>query len=390
MTAAARRWWFLAVSVVAGGTLVAASPAEARDLVGRLAPVLVFVAAMSIVVNIAADAGAFEAVAAGMQRFTWRGLSASAATWTQVVVLAMVSTVFLSLDTTAIMVTPLAVALARRSGVGMAAVGFAVVWIANIASLLLPVSNLTNLLAVSGGTFAGTGAYLSVMWRPALVASAVVLVASWIVYRWSERRRPAVETARRQPVAFTGDGPRLRVSLIVLGCLLPLLVSPIPYWLTAIIGALVLLGVTSREKLRAAAVTLIPWRSLLFVVALSSSAAALHALGAMDWMARLFSDGRQSAGGLLILGGVGAGLSNVINNIPAFLALDTVVDGTTRMAALLVGVNVGSIVTPWASLATLLWHDQLRRSGVDVPWRRYILAGAVLMPIAVILPILAI
>lgn len=365
------------------------SPDDARSLLDRLTPVLVFVAAMSVVVNTAADAGAFDAVATGLQRIALPRLSAPAATWVRVVVLAVVSTAFLSLDTTAIMVTPLAVAVARRAGVGVGAIGLAVVWIANIASLLLPVSNLTNLLAVSGEAFAGTGDYLSVMWRPALVATATAVLASWIVYRSSARRSHGSGIGHDD--AATGDrDPRLRVSLVVLGCMLPLLVSPIPYWSTAVGGAFVLVIVSLRGGAPRVSLSSIPWRSLMFVVALSSTAAVLHSLGAMDWSARMLSGSDESTGGLLLAGGTGALLSNLINNIPAFLALETAVDGHAGTAALLIGVNAGPIVTPWASLATLLWHDQLRRNGVDVPWRRYILAGCMVMPIAVIAPILAV
>ncbi|QRY63034.1 arsenic transporter [Gordonia sp. PDNC005] len=389
MTAASGRWWLVGASVVAGGVLVAVSPDEARSLLERLTPVLVFVAAMSIVVNTAADAGAFDAIAAGLRRIALPRLSAPAATWVRVVVLALVSTVFLSLDTTAIMVTPLAVALARRAGVGIAAIGLAVVWIANIASLLLPVSNLTNLLAVSGEEFVGTGDYLSVMWRPALVATATAVLASWIVYRSSARKPDAAEV-EHDNVAVGDRDPRLRTSLVVLGCMLPLLVSPIPYWLTASVGALVLVVVSLRDGVPRVSHSSIPWHSLFFVVALSSAAAVLHSLGATDWLARMLSGSDESTGGLLFVGGVGALLSNLINNIPAFLALEAAVDGHAGTAALLIGVNVGPIIAPWASLATLLWHDQLRRSGVDVPWRRYILAGCILMPFAVIAPIFAI
>ena len=37
-----------------------------------------------------------------------------------------------------------------------------------------------------------------------------------------------------------------------------------------------------------------------------------------------------------------------------------------RLMALLVGVNVGPLVTPWASLATLLWAQRCRTAGVVI------------------------
>jgi Na+/H+ antiporter NhaD/arsenite permease-like protein len=33
-------------------------------------------------------------------------------------------------------------------------------------------------------------------------------------------------------------------------------------------------------------------------------------------------------------------------------------------------------LTPWASLATLLWFESCRRHGVKVPMRRFLLTGA--------------
>jgi len=49
----------------------------------------------------------------------------------------------------------------------------------------------------------------------------------------------------------------------------------------------------------------------------------------------------------------------------------------------LIGVNAGVLVTPWASLATLLWHQRLRRLDVEVSWSRYALLGVVVAPITV-------
>ncbi|WP_367881628.1 hypothetical protein [Corynebacterium sp. P3-F1] len=45
------------------------------------------------------------------------------------------------------------------------------------------------------------------------------------------------------------------------------------------------------------------------------------------------------------------------------------------------------MVTPWASLATLLWHDQLRRAGVQIPWKDVVRRGALLAPFAVAVPL---
>lgn len=398
MTPVRRRLVPLIAALAAVGGLVILSPAQAGALALRLAPVLLFVAAMSVVVNLAAAAGAFDAVAEWARRRSWGGTSAQTAAWCQIVVLALISTVFLSLDTTAILVTPLAIALAYRAGVSLWAAALAVIWIANIGSLLLPVSNLTNLLAAGSGVFDGPSAYLTAAWQPALVAAGVAVAASWIAYRWSSRRRADTEVVATAPdPAPTVIDRRLRASLITLGVLLPLLATPFPYWISATVAATVLVvislradraGATQRPAIRWA--TLIPWSSLAFVTVLSAVAAIAHTAGALDAIAGALNSRQDSTTGLLAIAGIGAATSNVVNNIPAFLALENGVDTAGGMLALLVGVNAGPIISPWASLATLLWHDQLRRSGATVSWRSFIAAGCVLAPIAVVLPVLVI
>lgn len=58
----------------------------------------------------------------------------------------------------------------------------------------------------------------------------------------------------------------------------------------------------------------------------------------------------------------------MVNNLPAYIALESVTaDSPQRLMALLVGVNVAPLVTPWASLATLLWAQRCRARGVRIP-----------------------
>ncbi len=70
-----------------------------------------------------------------------------------------------------------------------------------------------------------------------------------------------------------------------------------------------------------------------------------------------------------------------MNNLPAYLALEpAAMREPARMIALLIGVNCGALVTPWASLATLRWHSRLTALGVDMPWRRFMLLGVIVAP----------
>ena len=92
---------------------------------------------------------------------------------------------------------------------------------------------------------------------------------------------------------------------------------------------------------------------------------------------------------LLRLAGAGLLGANAIDNLPAYLALEPVASTPVRMVALLIGVNAGPLITPWASLATLLWHERLSSLGVEISWRRYLLLGLIVAPVTVVLATLA-
>uniref|UniRef100_UPI002458CE18 ArsB/NhaD family transporter n=1 Tax=Nocardia abscessus TaxID=120957 RepID=UPI002458CE18 len=80
----------------------------------------------------------------------------------------------------------------------------------------------------------------------------------------------------------------------------------------------------------------------------------------------------------------GAGLSNIANNLPAYTAGEAVIPAQNgdQLLALLIGTNVGPIVTPWGSLATLLCLEFCRSHDVRVPMTRFVLTGFVLAMIA--------
>jgi arsenical pump membrane protein len=68
----------------------------------------------------------------------------------------------------------------------------------------------------------------------------------------------------------------------------------------------------------------------------------------------------------------------VANNLPAYLALESVTDNDPqRLMALLIGVNAGPLVTIWASLATILWRERCRRAGIAISMWRFAWQGAV-------------
>jgi len=79
-----------------------------------------------------------------------------------------------------------------------------------------------------------------------------------------------------------------------------------------------------------------------------------------------------------------AGLSNLVNNLPAGLlagqALAAGPSGPKLAGAVLIGVDLGPNLSITGSLATLLWLTALRRHGLSVSAWRFLRLGAVVMP----------
>jgi arsenical pump membrane protein len=176
------------------------------------------------------------------------------------------------------------------------------------------------------------------------------------------------------------------VAAIVVIVMIPLLVSGIEPWIPSTVAAVVLAAFFAWRSPDALRLSLVPWQLVVFAAGLFLAVGALEALGSRALIVALTGEG-GGLGDLWRLSGVGLVAANVVNNLPAYLALESAAGTPERLAALLVGVNAGPLITPWASLATLLWHQRLRSVGVEVPWRRYVLLGLVAAPLTVLVAV---
>lgn len=363
----------LAVGAVA--VLTGALPVDAvLTIADEVWPILAFVAAITIVAELAAKAGLFDVSAYFLTRVA-RGRTV--VLWLLVVALAVTVTTFLSLDTTAVLLTPVVIGMARAHRLNPLPFVLTTVWLANTASLVLPVSNLTNLLAASRIGDGSPAAFLALLGPSAAVSIVVSTVLLFLLHRRELRGHhpPAAPPTVSDPV-------QLRITAIVVIALLPLLTSGIPPWMPAALAAAILVGVFVWRSPRAVRISLVPWPLLIFACGLFMAVAALEAAGSRGILTAFAGEG-GSLTDLLRLAGSGALASNVGNNLPAFLALQPLGDSPERLAALLVGVNAGPLITPWASLATLLWYSRIHAAGVEFSWRRFVLFGLVAVPLTV-------
>src|SRR5215211_706164 len=118
---------------------------EAQAVVTRIAELLAFLASVIVLAELTAEAEVFDVIAAWVAAV---GRGSYVALFLLCVGFASLTTITLNLDTTAVLLTPVMLALAVKVGITPLPLAVTTAWLANTASLLLPVSNLTNLLAL--------------------------------------------------------------------------------------------------------------------------------------------------------------------------------------------------------------------------------------------------
>lgn len=330
-----------AVATAVGAGAVA--PAQALRSLRPLGGALGFLLAAVPLAVLLDRLGFFESLS--------RVLAGSPATVGGLWVLGALVTTVLNLDASVVLLTPLYVRLARRLGLSPLALAFQPVLLALLASSALPVSNLTNLIAV-GYTHAGPVAFLVHLGPPSLAATAV---GYWCYRRTVPpgRRRPeALEPAEPRPLVAGGVVVALVLAGFVAGPGLG--VSP---WEVALAADVVLVALCRH----------FPWRSVPWGTAVVAAALAVLAVGVTSHLpvGRLLG----GSGPLALAGttGLAALAANLVNNLPALLVAAPVLPahGSCGLWAVLLGVNMGPVVLATGTLASLLWLDALGRLGVE-------------------------
>ncbi|WP_019068540.1 SLC13 family permease [Streptomyces hokutonensis] len=371
------------MAVPAAGVAVATgaiSLDHARAEAEQLGPVVGFLAAVLVLAHFCDVEGLFRACGAWMAEWA---KGSPGRLLTAVFALASAITAVLSLDATIVLLTPVVFATASRMGVRPKPHVYACTHLSNTASLLLPVSNLTNLLAFAASGLSFTR-FAGLMVLPWLVA----IGAEYLVFRKFFAR----DLAAAAPSPTSGDTPELPVfALATVGCTLAgfVLTSAIgidPAW-AAFAGALVMAG---RALLRRQATPMTVVRAaapsfLAFVLALGIVVRAVVDNGLSDALGHVLPGGTGIAA-LLGIAALAAVLANLINNLPAVLVLLplTAQSGPGAVLAVLLGVNIGPNLTYAGSLATLLWRRIVHQHEHGVDLKEFTKLGLLAVPSALV------
>ena len=329
---------------------------EAVSTLRETADVLAFLLLITVLADTVDRAGLFAWLARAVARvgggrpwrlmLTWCALVV-AATWT------------LSLDTAVVLLAPTALALAAALEIAAWPLLVAVVWLANTGSLLTPLANLTNLLAVGDPSLPGLTSARFVALMAVPQAAVLIVVAGWLLLVQGRRLGayavPAPAGAPRGPAAVAA------AAVVALG---PAVVAGVPAWAAAAAAILVVRLVLPRDRRRPVGETLrrAPWSTAALALGLFWCAAAAAPV-VRDVLAGPLGGGDDPTS-LVRLAAAAAVSANAVDNLPAYLAFVPLADSEIRRIVLLLAVDVGPLATPWASVATLLWLRACREGGV--------------------------
>ena len=312
-------------------------------------------------------------------------------------ILGALITTFLSNDATAIILTPVVYSVTTRLRLRVMPYLFAVSFVANAASMTLPISNPINVL--TGDRLRAPLAVYEGHLLAASIASIAITLAVFMVVFWSATGRRFDFDWRSAVAAATADRIFFRLVLVGLGLLAgayvvgSALLMPLGVIAVAGGGGLVVIAVVcrrlSRDRLRVhVSPTLFVYIAALFVLVRGVQDAGITAALVSGAVAHASDSASAVIAGLL---GSAVG-SNLVNNLPAILVFLSGAQAGGVPADLrapflfgaLAGADLGPNLTPVGALSTMLWLVIVRRRGVEVSAWDFLRLGALVAPLTLI------
>lgn len=142
-----------------------------------------------------------------------------------------------------------------------------------------------------------------------------------------------------------------------------------------------------------------PWHILIFAFSMYVIIYGLHNVGFTAILVELFQQpvSSESFSAIFIIGFALTAMSNLFNNLPAVMlgtlsltdmGLDTY---TLKVAYLanIIGSDIGSLIMPMGTLATLIWMFILKKHKIPITWRQYLSVTIVVIPISLLVSLLS-
>ena len=253
-------------------------------------------------------------------------------------------------------------------------------FISDSASLPFVFSNLTNIVTANYFEI-GFFEYLSNMLIPFFVSTLVSILVLWLILKNDIPKQIDI-TLLKNPDDVLKNKMLFKFSWIFLGLLLAGYfigdAYDLPISLFALGGALIFLAIASYTKSARAWLTIktAPWQVVWFSIGLYIVVYGLKNAGLTDYLAGVlqFLNTQGDAIAIIGTGFIAAFLSAFMNNMPTVMIMDISLANISNEAlayANIIGCNLGPKMTPFGSLATLLWLHVLSQKGVKIGFWEY-------------------
>jgi arsenical pump membrane protein len=353
--------------------------------------VYLFLVGMMLLAEVARQEGLFDWLAALAVKSC---LGSAKRLFLIVYVVGTVVTVLLSNDATAVVLTPAVYAATRAAKVEPLPYLYICAFIANAASFVLPISNPANLV-VFGKDMPPLSEWLHYFALPSFAA----IAATYVVLRLTQRRELGGAVALIDEVPPLLLGGKLAAVGIALTATVLLAASALgrdlglPTFLAGTAVTIIVLVIGRRSPMPI--LKDVSWSVLPLVAGLFVLVEGLNRTGVLPMLAGMLKRAAAEApqGTSWISGFVVAVASNLINNLPMGLIAASTSQAAHVPAhvtgAILIGVDLGPNLSVTGSLATILWLIALRREGEHVAAWQFLKLGALMMPPALLLALLA-
>ena len=262
-------------------------------------------------------------------------------------------------------------------------------FISDSASLPFVFSNLTNIVTANYFDI-GFMQYLQNMIIPYIVSTVVSIMVLWLILRKDIPKTVDVSLLKN-PDEVLKNKTLFKFSWVFLALLLVgYFVGDnydLPVSVFALGGGLIFLAIASYTKSAKAWLTIktAPWQVVWFSIGLYIVVYGLKNAGLTDYLSVVLNDLVQRGDAIAVLGTgfISAILSAIMNNMPTVMIMDIALKDIPNEAlayANIIGCNLGPKMTPFGSLATLLWLHVLAQKGVKIGFWQYSKFGLIVTP----------
>ncbi|QOQ88103.1 arsenic transporter [Campylobacter corcagiensis] len=263
-------------------------------------------------------------------------------------------------------------------------------FIADSASLLFVFSNLTNIMA-AGYFQISFGKYFLDMILPFFVS--VFISTSLLLFILYKDIPKSIDTSLLKPSSHALKSKKFFkiswVFLIFLMCSYFLSdILNLPLSIFALSGAFIfmILGAKFEVLKPSQVIKEAPWQIVWFSIGLFVVVYGLKNAGLMVGLDKIleYISYKSELFQVLGVGFIAAFMSAFMNNLPTILMLNISLDhidaSNLMIYANIIGCNIGTKLTPFGSLATLLWLFALEKDGVKIGVKQYMKFGFIITP----------